>query len=237
VLSEKSRRETAEERLVPLKRKARDDTVLVHEVYASIQGESTWAGVPCVFVRTTGCHLRCVYCDTEHAFHAGRERTIDDIVDEVRALGIPLVELTGGEPLLQKSALALVTRLLDEGRTVLIETSGAVSIEGVDRRARLIVDVKTPGSGEADRNIWKNLPLLRAGHDELKLVICDEGDYRFAIDVVRNKPIPQGVTVLFSPAAPSMEPARLAEWIVRDKLPVRFQLQMHKVLWGNRAGV
>jgi 7-carboxy-7-deazaguanine synthase len=237
MLTDKARAETPEERLVPLKKKAREDTLLVHEIYASVQGESTWAGVPCVFVRTTGCHLRCSYCDTEHAFHAGTERELDDVIAEVARHAIPLVELTGGEPLLQRSALRLVTRLLDGGHTVLIETSGAVSTEGVDARARVILDVKTPGSGEHARNVWKNLARLKPGHDELKLVITSDDDYAWAKQVLADHPVPAGVAVLFSPAAPLMEPARLAERIVADRLPVRFQLQLHKVLWGNRQGV
>lgn len=229
--------ETAEERLVPLKRKQREDTVLVHEVYVSVQGESTWAGVPCAFVRTTGCHLRCVYCDTEHAFHAGTERTVASLVDEVRALGVPLVEVTGGEPLLQKSARALLAALADAGLTVLLETSGGVATEGLDPRVRVILDVKTPGSGEAARNVEANWPRLVAGRDEVKFVLCDEADYAFARALVARGAFPPGVTVLFSPAAPLIEPAALAGWIVRDRLPVRFQLQLHKVLWGNRPGV
>jgi 7-carboxy-7-deazaguanine synthase len=240
-LSEKALREPPEERLVELKKKKRDDTVLVHEIYASVQGESTHAGRPCTFVRTTGCHLRCVYCDTEHAFHAGTERTVDDIVAEVKRIGVPLVELTGGEPLLQKSALALVTRLLDDGFEVLIETSGGVSVDGVDRRARLIVDVKTPGSGEAAKNVWKNLEKLTPAHDEVKVVVCSESDYAWAVDVVKTRPIPAGVTVLFSPSFPGLAPATLAEWVARDAPSlggrVRFQLQMHKVLWGEKPGV
>lgn len=237
MLSDKVRAETAEERLVPLRRKARADTVLVHEIYASVQGESTWQGVPCVFVRTTGCHLRCTYCDTEHAFHAGSERSVDDIVREVQAFGVPLVELTGGEPLLQKSALVLVTRLLDAGLTVLIETSGAVAVDDVDPRARRIVDIKTPGSGEAARNVWKNLARLKPGHDEVKLVLVDEADYRWAQQVLVDHPVPAGVTVLFSAAAPTMDPRWLAERVMADRLPVRFQIQLHKFLWGDARGV
>jgi 7-carboxy-7-deazaguanine synthase len=236
-LSKRSRDESPEERLVPLKRVVDRDALLVHEVYASVQGESTWAGVPCAFVRLTGCHLRCGYCDTEHAFHAGVERSIDDVVADVRRFGLPLVEVTGGEPLLQKPAFALLARLCDEGLTVLLETSGGVSIAGVDPRVRVILDVKTPGSGEAARNVWANLPRLLPGKDEVKLVIVDDADYAWAKDVVAKQAIPPGVTVLFSPAAPTMDPARLAERIVADRLPVRFQVQLHKVLWGDRPGV
>ncbi len=237
MLTKRALDETPEERLVPLKRMRDRAALLVHEVYASVQGESTWAGVPCVFVRLTGCHLRCTYCDTEHAFHAGTERSIDDVVAAVAAFGLPLVELTGGEPLLQRPARALMAALCDRGLTVLLETSGGTSIADVDPRVRVILDVKAPGSGEEGRNVWANLPLLVPGKDEVKVVICDDADYAYAKDVVATKPIPAGVTVLFSPAAPSMDPARLAEMIVADRLPVRFQVQLHKVLWGDRSGV
>ena len=235
MLTDKALRESPDERLIELKRPRADDVVLVHEVYASIQGESTHAGRPCVFVRTTGCHLRCRYCDTEHAFHEGRERTVAALVDEVRGFGINLVELTGGEPLLQRSARALVVQLLDVGHEVLIETSGGVAVDGVDRRAKLILDVKTPGSGEVERNVWKNLDALQPGHDEVKFVLVDDADYAWAKTVLPR--IPSGVTVLFSPSFPGLAPATLAAWILRDRLPVRFQLQLHKVLWGERAGV
>ncbi|MBI1946334.1 MAG: radical SAM protein [Deltaproteobacteria bacterium] len=237
MLSKAAREETPEERLLPLKGKRSADAVLVHEVFTSIQGESTFAGRPCTFVRTTGCHLRCVYCDTAHAFHQGSERTVASLVDEVAALGVPLVEVTGGEPLLQASSKALLTALCDAGRTVLLETSGAVTTEGVDARVHVILDVKTPGSGEAGRNVDANLPRLVAGRDEVKLVLCDEGDYRFARQLLTSGRIPSGVTVLLSAAAPLLAPAELAEWMVRDRLVARFQLQVHKVLWGDRHGV
>ena len=237
MLSVIQQNESAAQRFAALHAKKRDDTVLVHEIYASVQGESTWAGVPCVFVRTTGCHLRCTYCDTAHAFHEGQELSLDDVVARVDGYGIPLVEVTGGEPLLQKSTGALLTRLVDAGRTVLVETSGAVSLDGFDRRARFIVDVKTPRSGESKRNVWKNVAALLPGHDELKFVLVDADDYAFAVKTLHEHPVPAGVTVLFSPATPGLDPAWLAESIVRDRLPVRFQLQMHKVLWGNKPGV
>ena len=241
-LTAAARRESKEERVRPLRvlseqGASSSSSLLVHEIYASVQGESTWSGVPCSFVRLTGCHLRCGYCDTEHAFHAGALRSVDDVVAAVAAQGLPLVEITGGEPLLQPACALLLTRLLDAGHTVLVETSGAVTIAGLDPRARLIVDVKTPGSGEHERVRWANLPLLKPGLDELKLVIVDDADYDWAVEVVRSRPIPPGVTVLFSPCFPTMAPARLAERIIADRLPVRFQLQLHKVLWGERQGV
>jgi 7-carboxy-7-deazaguanine synthase len=235
MLTDRALRESPDERLVEIARtRGRDDVVVVHEIYTSIQGESTHAGRPCIFVRTTGCHLRCTYCDTEHAFHDGAERKVDDVVAEVLALGVPLVELTGGEPLLQRGSLRLVRALLDAGREVLIETSGAVALGDVDRRAKLIVDIKTPGSGEAASNVWKNLASLKPGHDEVKLVIVDDTDYAWATAQLDR--VPRDVTVLFSPSFPSMDAAKLAERIIADRLPVRFQLQMHKVLWGERRG-
>lgn len=237
MLSERDRAETPDERLAPLKRKQSAATVLVNEVFASIQGESTFAGLPCTFVRTTGCHLRCAYCDTAHAFHEGTERTVASLVDEVAALGLPLVEVTGGEPLLQPSVLPLLTALCDAGRTVLLETSGAVTTERVDARVHLVVDVKTPGSGEARRNVAGNLARLVPGRDEVKLVVCDEGDYRFARELIASGRIPVGVAVLLSAAAPLLQPATLAEWMVKDRLVARFQLQLHKALWGDRRGV
>jgi 7-carboxy-7-deazaguanine synthase len=238
VLSEKAKRETKEERVRPLRvLSSSPSSLLVHEVYASVQGESTWAGVPCSFVRLTGCHLRCSYCDTEHAFFEGKLKSVDDVVAEVRALGLPLVEVTGGEPLLQAACGALLSKLCVAGLTVLVETSGAVGLDGYDARVRFIVDIKTPGSGEQERVRWQNLPLLKPGLDEVKLVIVDDADYDWAVEVVKTRPLPAGVTVLFSPAFPSMPPARLAEKIVADRLPVRFQLQLHKVLWGEKPGV
>ena len=239
MLTEAERNTPAAERVRPLKvlQSAPSTSLLVHEVYASVQGESTWAGVPCVFVRLSGCHLRCTYCDTAHAFYDGTVTSFDDVIAAVAAFGIPLVELTGGEPLLQPGASAFITRLLDEGYTVLVETSGAVGIAGLDPRVHLIVDVKTPASGEHTRHRFGDLPLLKPGMDELKFVIVDEADYAYAKEIVLNKSIPAGVTVLFSPAADQLDPAWIAEQIVADRLPVRFQIQMHKVLWGNKSGV
>lgn len=237
MLSKTALAETPEQRLAPLKRARRADEVLVHEIFVSIQGESTFVGLPCVFVRTTGCHLRCVYCDTEHAFHEGRERSAASIVDEVAALGVRLVEVTGGEPLLQASVRPLLAALCDRGYTVLLETSGAVSTDGVDPRVHVILDVKTPGSGEATRNVAANLARLKPGRDQLKLVLCGEQDYRWARDWLAGAQVPAGVPVLLSAAAPLWAPAALAESIVRDRLDVRFQLQVHKALWGDRRGV
>ena len=227
--------QTPAERVAPLKVLTDDDHVLVHEIYSSIQGESTHAGKPCVFIRLTGCHLRCVYCDTEHAFSEGTPLPLVEVLSQVRTQQIPLVELTGGEPLLQKGAFKLMRDLCDEGHTVLLETSGAVSIEKVDRRVKVILDVKTPGSGEEKRNINKNIELLWPGC-ELKFVLCDRADFDWARQWIREHDIPAHIPILFSPEAEQLSPTQLATWITEYQLPVRFQIQLHKILWGNQRG-
>lgn len=208
----------------------------VNEIFYSLQGESSRAGRPCVLVRLTGCHLRCVWCDTPYAFYDGEWLTREDVLARVAAFGCRLVELTGGEPLLQPGALPLLTALCDRGYEVLLETSGAVDIAPVDPRVRRIVDVKCPGSGEAERNHWPNLELLRPT-DELKLVLADEADYRWARDLVLSRRLHERCPVWFSPVAGRLPPHDLAGWILRDRLPVRLQLQLHKLLWGDARGV
>lgn len=208
----------------------------IHEIYSSVQGESTFQGRPCVFIRTTGCHLRCSWCDTPHAFYDGTVMSVDEIVTKVHDSGLRLVELTGGEPLLQPAATMLLTRLCDAGHTVLLETSGGVSTRGVDARVHTILDVKTPSSGEDERNVWANLETLQR-HDEVKFCIASELDYRFSVEVMQRHRLWEKCTVLFSPVTPGVAPADLADWVVADRLPVRFQVQLHKVLWGDRAGV
>jgi 7-carboxy-7-deazaguanine synthase len=211
------------------------DRLRVTEVFLSLQGESTFAGRPCVFVRLTGCQMRCRWCDTEYAFHGGEWRTRDEILAAVAAYGCPLVELTGGEPLLQPGALPLLAALCDRGHEVLLETGGGLDVSAVDPRVRRIVDVKCPGSGEAAANRWQNLELLRPT-DEVKMVIADEADYRWARRVVEERRLAERCPVLFSAVAGELEPRELAEWLLRDRLPVRFQLQLHKLLWGNEPG-
>jgi 7-carboxy-7-deazaguanine synthase len=208
----------------------------VTEVFHSLQGESTLAGRPCVFVRLTGCQMRCRWCDTEYAFHGGTWRTRDELLAEVAGFDCPLVEVTGGEPLLQPGTLPLLTALCDRGYEVLLETGGGLDVSGVDPRVRRIVDVKCPGSGEAEANRWENLGHLRST-DEVKLVIADEADYLWARRVLEERRLAEVCPVLFSPVAGEVEPRELAEWILRDGLPVRFQLQLHKLLWGDRPGV
>ena len=205
--------------------------VKVTEIFHSIQGESTYAGRPCVFVRLTGCPLRCTWCDTAYAFYGGRDLTIDDIVNQVRAFSCDLVEVTGGEPLSQSASLPLLTRLCDEGFEVLVETSGAIETIGVDRRVHVILDVKCPGSGMTDRMCWSNLDRL-APQDEVKFVIKDRVDYEWAREVLHRHELSGRCTVLMSPVFGEVEVRHLAEWILADKLPVRFQLQMHKFIWA-----
>ena len=208
----------------------------VNEIFYSLQGESSFAGRPCVLVRLTGCHLRCSWCDSEHAFYEGEWMSVGEVLARVATLGCPLVELTGGEPLLQPGALPLLEALCDAGYQVLLETSGALDISAVDPRVRRIVDVKCPGSGEVERNHWPNLERLRPS-DELKLVLADEADYEWARDLVLERRLHESCPVWFSPVAETLDPARLAGWILRDHLPVRMQLQLHKLLWGDARGV
>jgi 7-carboxy-7-deazaguanine synthase len=208
-----------------------EPTLKINEIYESIQGESTWAGLRCVFVRLTACDLRCTYCDTEYAFYEGKKRLVREVLDEVLAGGTPLVEITGGEPLLQKNVLPLMTALCDAGRTVLIETSGAHDISKIDPRVHRIMDLKTPGSGECARNLWSNLAHLEK-RDEVKFVIGSREDYEWSRDRVAEHHLANRCgTVLFSPIFGRIEPRQIVEWIIEDKLPVRFQLQMHKFIW------
>jgi 7-carboxy-7-deazaguanine synthase len=220
-------------RLKPLERKPAG-TLVIHEIYRSLQGESTFAGLPCVFIRLTACHLRCVYCDTPHAFHQGETLGLDEVVDRALQLGDSLVEITGGEPLLQSEVYPLMTRLADAGKTVLLETSGAIDTGRVDLRVRIILDVKTPGSGEVEANIWKNLDRLQPT-DEVKFVICDRADFDWAVAVVREHRLIDRCPVLFSASFGQVSPTELAAWILESRLPVRLQLQQHKILWDPKA--
>jgi 7-carboxy-7-deazaguanine synthase len=209
-------------------------SLVIHEIYRSLQGESTFAGWPCVFVRLTACHLRCGYCDTPHAFAEGRTMTLDQVVAAALGLGDRLVEVTGGEPLLQPEVLPLMSRLADAGRTVLLETSGALDITPVDPRVRIILDVKTPGSGEAGANDWANLGRLRPG-DEVKFVVCSRDDFDWAVAQVRAHGLTDRCPVLIGPVHGRVAPAELAAWILEAGLPLRLQLQLHKLLWGPDA--
>ncbi|HKJ93436.1 MAG TPA: radical SAM protein [Longimicrobiales bacterium] len=221
----------------------RTTTLRVTEIFHSIQGESTWAGLPCTFVRLTGCPLRCSWCDTAYAFQGGELMTVDEIMARVREIGTPLVEITGGEPLIHRNAFELARRLLDDGYTVLVETSGAVDVAPLDARAHRIMDVKCPGSGESAKNLWSNLDHLTA-RDELKFVIRDRADYEWARDVLRARGLDARArdgslrAILFSPVWGDLDYEDLAAWILDDRLPVRFQTQLHKAIWGpGVAGV
>jgi 7-carboxy-7-deazaguanine synthase len=206
----------------------------VHEIYRSLQGESTFAGLPCVFVRLTACHLRCGYCDTKHAFGAGESLTVDEIVNRVLGFGDPLVEITGGEPLLQAEVLPLMTRLADLGLTVLLETSGALDVTPVDPRVRIILDLKTPGSGEVAANLWSNIDRLKPT-DEVKFVVCDRVDFEWAVAQIEAHRLVGRCPLLVGPVQGRVEPAELAGWILESRLPLRLQVQLHKVLWGVDA--
>ena len=204
----------------------------INEVFHSIQGESTHAGRPCVFVRLTACDLRCSWCDTPYAFHEGHKVSVEDVVAQVTAVGCPHVEITGGEPLLQPDVYPLMRQLIDRGHVVLIETGGHRSVADVPPEVIRIIDVKCPASGESAKNHWPNLDLLRP-HDEVKFVIQDRGDYEFARAVVqRHELAGRTAAVLFSPVHNVLEAKQLAAWILEDRLPVRLQVQVHKYVWG-----
>ena len=210
----------------------------VNEIFYSIQGESTRAGEPCVFVRLTACDLRCSWCDTPYAFHEGRKMSVDEVVAEVNRHGCPLVEITGGEPLLQDDVYPLMDRLLADGRRVMLETGGHRAIDRVPAAVAKIVDVKCPGSGEADKNRWANLDAL-APDDEVKFVIQDRADYDYAVAVIADRGLARRTnTILLSPVHGVLDPKTLSEWMLADRLPARLQLQLHKYIWSpTKRGV
>ena len=207
-------------------------SLTVNEVFFSIQGEGTRVGLPCVFVRLTGCPLRCTWCDTAYAFHEGTRREEGDVIAEIEAHPCRLALLTGGEPLAQPAAFAFVTTLLDRGWTVLVETSGHIGLEPLDRRAVAIMDVKAPGSGEAHRTEWRNVDLLKPT-DELKMVLAGRADYEWARALLRERRLHERCTVLLSPVHGGLDPGLLARWVLEDGLPVRVQVQLHKYLWPD----
>jgi len=215
----------------------RDERVRITEIYASVQGESTHAGRPCVFVRLTGCNLRCTWCDSVYTFTGGTVMRLGDVVDQAHAFGVHAVEITGGEPLLQPTVIPLMQRLLDLGHDVLLETSGSLSIADVPDGVHVILDLKPPGSGEVEANLWENLDLVDAG-DEVKIVLASRADYEWARDVIRERRIDQKCVVLLSPAWGLVDPKDLVAWILEDALPVRLNLQIHKYVWGpEKIGV
>jgi 7-carboxy-7-deazaguanine synthase len=206
----------------------------ITEIYASVQGETQYAGLPCTLVRTTGCDLRCTYCDSAFSFYGGRELTVDEIVAQVAGLGAPLVLLTGGEPMLQRELPALATRLLAEGYRVMIETSGAHALDTLPAEVVRIVDVKTPASGESARMSWEVLDKLRP-IDAAKFVLAGEEDYRWASDVIRTRRLSEKTEVLLSPVHGRLDPRALVSWMLRDRLPARLNLQLHKYIWSPEA--
>lgn len=208
--------------------------LVVNEVFYSIQGESSYAGRPCAFVRLTYCNLRCSYCDTDYAFYEGEKMTAQEVIHKVGEYPTDLVEITGGEPLLQEAILPLIRQLLDDGKTVLIETGGSVDIRPVDPRAILIYDIKCPGSGMEDKNLWENLPHLKT-QDEIKFVVGSRQDYEWAKTKLDQFSLSRKHTVLFSPVWGKLAPRQLADWILEDGLAVRVQVQLHKYLWGGEA--
>jgi 7-carboxy-7-deazaguanine synthase len=208
----------------------------IHEIFHSLQGESSRVGLPTVFVRLTGCPMRCVYCDTAYAFSGGSNIEIADILAKVAEFSTPYVTVTGGEPLAQKDCLVLLRQLCDAGYSVSLETGGAIDIGPVDDRVSVILDVKTPGSGEEKNNLWENLSHLKAS-DEVKFVLCDYADYQWAKQMLTKYKLVEKCPVLFSPVYSQVNPTQLAEWVLADKLPVRMQLQLHKILWGEKPGV
>lgn len=206
-------------------------TLRITEIYASVQGEATHAGKPCVFVRLTGCNLRCRWCDSSYTFTGGAVRPLEEVVAEAHALGVHTVEITGGEPLLQRAAIPLMERLLALGHEVLLETSGSRSIAEVPAAVHVILDLKAPGSGEVDKNLWSNLEHLRP-HHEVKLVLASRADYEWARDVIRARDLAARCTVLLSPVWGELDPKALVGWMLEDALPARLNLQLHKFIWG-----
>lgn len=208
----------------------------IFEIFHSLQGESSRVGLPTVFVRLTGCPLRCGYCDTKYAFHGGSTQTLEEIVREVAQYQAQYVCVTGGEPLAQKACQDLLKALCDAGYSVSLETSGALDISQVDDRVSVIMDIKTPGSGEESKNLWTNIPYLKA-KDEVKFVLADRADYDWAKQILEKYQLTKKSPVLFSPVYKTLSPADLAKWVLEDYLPVRMQLQLHKILWGEKPGV
>ena len=216
-------------------RHSASEQLRISEIFYSLQGETSRAGLPTVFVRLTGCPLRCTYCDTTYAFSGGQNMSIAQILEKVAGYHVRYITVTGGEPLAQMNCRPLLSALCDEGYEVSLETGGALDVSGVDARVMKVLDIKTPASGEVEKNLWNNLAALSA-RDEIKFVLCDEADYVWARQVLYERNLAGKCAVLFSPVSGKLSATMLAEWILRDNLPVRLQLQLHKLLWGNEAG-
>ena len=214
---------------------SREGTLKITEIFYSLQGEARDAGRPTVFIRLTGCPLRCVYCDSEYAFYGGEWMHFDEIMDRVAAYPTPYVCVTGGEPLAQKRCHQLLDKLCEAGYRVSLETSGAIDVSKVDERVSRVVDIKTPDSGELERNLWSNLDALTA-NDQIKFVICSRRDYDWAVAEIRSRDLEKSLDILFSPAWGQLDATELADWVLQDRLNVRVQLQLHKILWGDVAG-
>lgn len=211
------------------------ETLRISEIFYSLQGETSRVGLPTVFVRLTGCPLRCTYCDTAYAFTGGQTMTLENVLAQVTQYSTRYVTVTGGEPLAQKNCLNLLQVLCDKGYQVSLETGGALDVSAVDARVMKVVDIKTPASGEMEKNMWANLVHINSS-DEIKFVLCDEADYKWAKQVITQHELTEKCPVLFSPSQGQLSPTVLAEWVLRDSLAVRLQVQLHKILWGNVAG-
>lgn len=209
--------------------------LIINEIFFSIQGESTTIGLPTIFIRLTGCPLRCQYCDTEYAFHSGKKQSSTEILNNIKHYSTPYVTVTGGEPLAQKNCLSLLTLLLDNNYKVSLETSGAIDISNVDIRTKIIMDIKTPASKEVDKNLYTNFDSLKPS-DEIKFVICDRNDYKWSKELIKQYNLINKHTLLFSNSHTELSATELANWIIQDQLPVRMQTQLHKYLWGDVPG-
>ncbi len=215
---------------------AKNQILKINEIFYSLQGESSRIGLPTTFIRLTGCPMRCNYCDTAYAFHEGKNLSFDEIIDEIKHFDTNFITVTGGEPLAQRSCYAFLDQLCDIGYDVSLETGGALSIKDVHEKVKIILDIKTPGSGESENNHWDNLLLIKPT-DEIKIVITDQNDYKWAKKVIQEKGLYLNSDILFSPSFGDLEPSELAGWILKDNLKVRMQLQLHKIIWGEKKGV